>query len=480
MPILSLLLALAPGALAQQTCTFNLNPTSRSVPATPDTIGTITVTASSSTCARTAISDSPDWLTISFGNTGTGNGSIGYRVETSDVAQIRTGIITVGNARFTVTQAAAVCSMDLTPLSARVTPQAGGGSIRVTTRCRWGATSSVPWLTTNSTGTGDGTISYSYEANTSTAQRNGVISIGTRTFSLTQDGVPCTTRLNPTSADYPGDGGRGVVAVSSNCAWRASPSQTWITIAGASTATGNGSVTYNVASSTTPAPRAGAITIGDQVFAIRQTESTLPRITSIKNLASQANAVAPGTLITIGGTRLAAEEGITRVLIDGTPVETLYASAELVAAVVPRDAEPRHNASVVVELEGRQSLPFSLPIAATAPGIFTADGSGIGQAAVLNADLSFNNAANPASKLSMVTMFATGVGIEPTSLNAWTVSIGGALAQVVYAGAVQGLPAGIVQINVMIPPASPSGIDIPVFVVVGGALSQQGVTLAVQ
>jgi hypothetical protein len=101
MLILTLLMALVASAPAQQTCTFSLSPSSRSVSATPDTIGTITVQASSSSCTRTAISDSPDWLTISFGSTGTGSGSIGYRVDTSDVPQIRTGSITVGGARFT-------------------------------------------------------------------------------------------------------------------------------------------------------------------------------------------------------------------------------------------------------------------------------------------------------------------------------------------------------------------------------------------
>jgi len=479
MLIVSLLLAVAPEALAQQTCTFTLNPTSRSVPATPDTIGTITVTASSSTCARTAISDSPDWLTISFGNTGTGNGSIGYRVDTSDVAQIRSGSITVGNARFTVTQAAAACTLDINPLSARVTPQAGSGSIRLTTRCRWSAASSVPWLTTTSAGTGDGIVSYSYEANSTTALRTGIITIGTRTFSLTQEGVPCTTTVNPTSADYPGDGGRGVIAVTSNCAWRAAPSQTWIAIEGSATGTNNGSVTYTIASSTIPAPRAGAITIGNQAFTIRQAESTLPRITAIRHLASRSTSVAPGTLAAISGTRLASEEGATRVFIDGTPVDALHASAELVSIAIPSDIEPRRSVDVVVEVAGRQSLPVALTLASAAPGIFSADGSGTGRAVALNADLSFNGPETPARKLSIITLFATGAGKEQP-LSAWTLSIGGAVAQVLHAGPVPGLPPGIVQINALIPAASPVGIEVPVFIVAGGAISQSGITLNIQ
>jgi uncharacterized protein (TIGR03437 family) len=475
---IALLLALAPSALAQQTCTFSLNPASRSVPATPDTIGTIVVTASSSTCARTAVTDSPEWLTISFGNTGTGNGSIGYRVDTSDVAQIRTGSITVGNARFTVTQAAAACTLDLSPLSARVTAQAGGGSIRVTTRCRWAATSSIPWLTTASSGSGDGTVSYSYEANPSTSPRSGTIAIGTRTFSLTQDGIPCTTRLSPTSADFPGDGGRGVVAVTSNCAWRATPSQTWISLVGAASATGNGSVTYTVASSTSPSSRAGAITIGDQVFAIRQAESTLPHITAVKNLASGSPDIAPGTLVSIAGTRLG--ESGTRVLVDGIEAVVMQASAEQVIATIPKETEPRRSASIVVEFEGRPSLPFTVPIATTAPATFTLDGSGIGQATAFYTDLSLNTVINPAQKLSLITLFITGAGTELPPPSGWSVSIGGALAEVVYAGAAPGLPSGVVQLNVLVPQAAPLGNEIPLFLILGGAVSQQGVTIAVQ
>jgi uncharacterized protein (TIGR03437 family) len=493
MLILTLLMALVVSAPAQQTCTFTLSPTSRSVPATPDTIGSITVQASSSSCTRTAISDSPDWLTISFGSTGTGNGSIGYRVDTSDVPEIRSGRITVGNARFTVTQAAAACTLDISPVSARVTPQAGGGSIRVTTRCRWTASSSVPWLTTTSAGSGDGSVTYSYEANASTSPRNGVITIGTRTFAISQDGIPCTTRLALSSADHSGDGGSGTFGVASTCTWRAAPSQAWIALTGAATGTGNGIIGYTVAASTLPAPRLGAITVGDQTFVIRQAESALPRITAIRNLASMdANVAAPGTLLAILGTRLGPAGGAaaespettevagTRVLVDGVPAAVLYASSELVSAVVPIDAESARTARVVVEFQGRESLSFGLPLSSTAPGIFTSDGSGIGVATVLNADLSVNNPSNPASKRSLVTLFVTGAGSQAASPAAWTLSIGGARAEVIYAGVVPGLPPGIVQINALIPPAAPAGEEVPVFVVVGGAISQQGVTLSIQ
>jgi hypothetical protein len=83
-------------------CTFTLNPTSASFIFRGGT-GSITVTASSSTCARTAVSNDA-FITITSGASGTGSGIVTYRVA-SNLGSQRTGTITVGGQTFTVTQA---------------------------------------------------------------------------------------------------------------------------------------------------------------------------------------------------------------------------------------------------------------------------------------------------------------------------------------------------------------------------------------
>jgi uncharacterized protein (TIGR03437 family) len=60
------------------------------------------------------------------------------------------------------------------------------------------------------------------------------------------------------------------------------------------------------------------------------------------------------------------------------------------------------------------------------------------------------------------------------------VSIGGAVAEVLYKGAVPGVVAGMIQINARVPPAAPSGAAVPVTVTMGGVTSPSGVMVAIQ
>src|SRR5262249_7191926 len=70
------LTASAASACAQ--CSFTLNPSSADAPSGSST-GSFAITATRSDCARSATSNT-SWLTVTFGQTGTGNGSVGYRV----------------------------------------------------------------------------------------------------------------------------------------------------------------------------------------------------------------------------------------------------------------------------------------------------------------------------------------------------------------------------------------------------------------
>jgi hypothetical protein len=86
---------------AGASCTYSISPTSNSFPAT-DGSGTISVTAGTN-CSWTAKSNS-SWITITSGASGTGNGSVGYKVSRNTTKKTRTGTITVAGKQFTVTQ----------------------------------------------------------------------------------------------------------------------------------------------------------------------------------------------------------------------------------------------------------------------------------------------------------------------------------------------------------------------------------------
>ena len=81
-----------------QTCTFTFTPASVSVAATTNPLfqGSFNVTASNSSCRRTPVSN-VDWLVIQLGQTGTGNGLVGYAVENNLTPVARVGTISANN-----------------------------------------------------------------------------------------------------------------------------------------------------------------------------------------------------------------------------------------------------------------------------------------------------------------------------------------------------------------------------------------------
>ena len=102
--------------------------------------------------------------------------------------------------------------------------------------------------------------------------------------------------------------------------------------------------------------------------------------------------------------------GGVRVLFDGIAAPMIYASATLVSAIVPYAVAGKRTTRLQVEYQGATSSGFDLPVADSAPGIFTMAASGRGQGAILNQDYSVNSTANPAGRGSFVMIYATGEG----------------------------------------------------------------------
>jgi len=87
--------------------------------------------------------------------------------------------------------------------------------------------------------------------------------------------APCTYSISPTRITYGPGGGTGTVAVSTvaGCAWTATSNAPWITVAGAASGSGNGTVTYSVAAYTgRPKNRNGTITVAGQIFSVKQSK----------------------------------------------------------------------------------------------------------------------------------------------------------------------------------------------------------------
>jgi hypothetical protein len=82
-------------------CTFSITPSAQTVPGAGGT-GTVGVTAGEG-CTWTAVSNATDWLTITGGTPGSGNGSVSFSAAINPGPQ-RTGTLTIAGQTFTVTQ----------------------------------------------------------------------------------------------------------------------------------------------------------------------------------------------------------------------------------------------------------------------------------------------------------------------------------------------------------------------------------------
>ena len=186
----------------------------------------------------------------------------------------------------------------------------------------------------------------------------------------------------------------------------------------------------------------------------------------------------------------------TRVRVGGTPLPLLSVDSGRIDAVLPN--EEKHNQEMIVERNGLSSNPVRVRSSsdATFPGLFAMDGSGAGQArAVHQEDGSFNSLENPAPKGSIIVLYATGLGqtdpfgidgriaaagVLPEVRAPVSVIIGNRAAEVLFAGGVPGMVAGIAQVKVRIGASTPGGSHIPIQLIAGDGYAYQFLTIAVE
>jgi hypothetical protein len=254
-------------------CTYTIAPTSRTSPAAGESVAVSVTTGS--TCAWSTTSNAA-WLTVSSGGSGTGNGTVNVVVAANTGTAQRTGTMTVAGQTFSVTQDGAPCTYTIAPTN-RTSPAAGESvAVAVTagSTCTWSTTSNAAWLSVGSggSGTGNATVNVVVAANTSTAQRTGTMTIAGQTFSVTQDGVPCTYTIAPINRTSPAAGETVAVGVTagSSCAWSTTSNAAWLSVGSGGSGTGDGSVSVVVAANTGTAQRTGTVTIAGETFTVVQ------------------------------------------------------------------------------------------------------------------------------------------------------------------------------------------------------------------
>ena len=189
--------------------------------------------------------------------------------------------------------------------------------------------------------------------------------------------------------------------------------------------------------------------------------------------------VAPGEVISIFGSNFASSGasvavnnalpvalGRTKVVIGSMAIPIIAVTPNQIDAILPFDLASATSVPLAVQVDGALSATVVVPVAATAPGLATADSSGTGPGAILNQDGTVNSGSNPAPRGTVISLFGTGAGATtpsppdgalvlttpyPLSQNQVTVTIGGQPAATQYAGAAPTLPNGVFQINARIP-----------------------------
>jgi uncharacterized protein (TIGR03437 family) len=350
----------------------------------------------------------------------------------------------------------------------------------------------------------------------------GAATIGTSTTSLTFSyaagaAAPATQSV-PVTVTNATSGAFTATATSTPSGWLSvtpasgtAPSNLTVSVTPTGLAAGTYSGTITLAG--------GTGVSGSATIAVTLTVTVpVPTVTAVVNGASFLNEpISPGEIITIGGTNLGPATpvaltldptgkfvtttlGGVQVLINGYSAPLLYVSPTQINAVVPYEIAGIQTPSVIVKTNvtsstgGQTSAPFSVTAAATAPGIFTANGSGTGPGAILDSDGVTSNATSAAPRGSVVAVYLTGegqtsaAGVDgkvttapyPAPLLPISITVAGAPANYQFAGEAPGLVSGVLQLNVQIPSTLTTTGNVPLIVTIGSNSTQSGVTVNIK
>jgi uncharacterized protein (TIGR03437 family) len=244
--------------------------------------------------------------------------------------------------------------------------------------------------------------------------------------------------------------------------------------------------------------------------------SQAPTVGGVTDAAGFKTAVAPGALVSVFGSTLAAGLAAAdtiplsttlgsnvSVTFNGIAAPLLFVSTGQVNAQLPWNvlaSGTAGTASVVVSNNGAVSSAFSVPVSQFSPGIFNVNNIAI----AINSDGTVAAAAGAIPGITThpakigdpggLVILCTGLGaVNPPVVTGHAagddgqlhqattlpvVMIGNVPAQVVFAGLSPQF-VGVNQINVAVPAGTPTGSAVPLQIVVGGVTTSATVTIAV-
>lgn len=268
-----------PVSQAGVNCSYSLQSSTASVPGGGGA-GSVGVVAPAA-CTWTAASNAP-WLSI--GSSGTaGSSSVQFIAQPNPTASIRAGTLTIAGMTYTVNQAAAPCTYSLNSSGVTVGASGGTGQFTFSTGaagCAADVKSYASWVhvTASLVGT-SGTAAYIVDSNPAGGSRSGVVQVGNQVFTVTETAADCAFSLNAYGKVFDKNGGFGTLFGSPSalgCTPDYGTSEPSFISLGLLTGPANDifSLPYQVLQfppPLTPYQRRGFITLGGQVFTVKQT-----------------------------------------------------------------------------------------------------------------------------------------------------------------------------------------------------------------
>jgi hypothetical protein len=212
-------------------------------------------------------SNNQTWCTVT--PSGTGNGTITAIYQLNPGAFTRIAAITVSGSGVsdqvvTVTQLGSAPTLIVTPLNQNVTSSSGTTSFAVASNLEWTSSSNQTWCTVTPSGTGNGTITATYQLNTEEGARTAIITVSgsgvsDQVVTVTQSGTAPTLIVTPLNRNVSSSSGTTSFTVVSNIEWTSSSDQDWCSVT--TSGTDFGTITAEYQENTGTSARTATITV---------------------------------------------------------------------------------------------------------------------------------------------------------------------------------------------------------------------------
>lgn len=266
----------SPTRPAPAACTYSV---AASVSAFDATGGTASLGVSTAAgCSWAATSHVP-WIGFASGASGTGPGTITFRVDTNAEPTDRAGVITVATESTTIRQAGLTCTYAVSPMNIAAPATGTDATIEVSApeACAWTAACTAQWVDvlTGSSGHGTGSVAIAVGPHTGSSARTATVNVAGHGVVVVQSPTArCDVEISSSRAVFGAAGGTGGFEVTAprDCQWSALSDVPWVAITAPRNGESDGRdrVEFTVASHLGADPRTGAIRVANASFTIDQ------------------------------------------------------------------------------------------------------------------------------------------------------------------------------------------------------------------